>query len=283
MGAIRHRPPGEGMTFNGLLGGPVGRWLLDCVAAPPPTERSGVHEGADVGRPLDLEAEFGQDLRQAVKGKTVLDYGCGYGQGVIALAGMDVEQAVGLDIRDTVLEDARRLAADERVGDRCLFLNGHDRRALIAWTGRVDVVLSRDAFEHYPDPAAVLCQMWNLLAPGGSVFVSFGPPWWHPYGCHMMFMGAPPWAHLWFTEKTIMDLRRRYRSDGATRFEEVEGGLNRMTIARFEELVRRSRFLVRDLRLIPIRKTRLICRSKVGREFFTSLVKAHLVKPFAVE
>jgi SAM-dependent methyltransferase len=270
------------MTFNGFLGGPLGSWLLERVAAPPPAGGAGVHDGAEPRRALDLDREFGHDFRQAVKGKTVLDYGCGYGQGVMTLAGMDVKQALGLDIRDTVLKAARRLAVEEQVADRCLFFNGQDRRALLGWYGRVDVVLSRDAFEHYPDPAAVLEQMWNLLVPGGSVFVSFGPPWWHPYGCHMMFMGAPPWAHLWFTEKTIMDMRRRYRSDGATRFEDVEGGLNRMTIARFENLVQRSRFIVRDLRLIPIRKTRLLCRSKIGREFFTSLVKAHLVKPLAV-
>ena len=42
------------------------------------------------------------------------------------------------------------------------------------------------------------------------------------------------------TEQTIMEMRRRYRSDG---FEEIEGGgvSNRMTIARFEDLIRRSR------------------------------------------
>jgi SAM-dependent methyltransferase len=194
-----------------------------------------------------------------------------------------VKHALGLDIRGAVLEAARRLATHEQVAHRCRFLNGHDREALASWSGRIDVVLSRDAFEHYPDPAAVLRQMWDLLVPGGSVFISFGPPWWHPYGCHMMFMGAPPWAHLWFTEQTIMEMRRRYRSDGATRFEEVEGGLNRMTIARFEDLVTRSRFIVRDLKLIPIRRTRLLCRNKIGRELFTSLVKAHLIKSIAFQ
>jgi SAM-dependent methyltransferase len=276
-------PSGDGMTFNGLLGGHLGAWLLERLASPPPPGLLAVLDGVDPGPALDLEAEFGHDFRGAVKGKTVLDYGCGYGRGVMTLAGMDVKQALGLDIREAVLNAARGLAADEHVTDRCRFLNGHDRDALVAWSGRIDVVLSRDAFEHYPDPTAVLEQMWDLLIPGGSVFVSFGPPWWHPYGCHMMFMGAPPWAHLWFTEQTIMEMRRRYRSDGATRFEEVEGGLNRMTIARFEDLVRRSRFVVRDLRLIPIRKTRLLCRNKIGREFFTSLVKAHLVKPLTYE
>jgi SAM-dependent methyltransferase len=270
------------MTFDGLVGGRLGTWLLERVTAPSPAERSGIDHGPEPGRQLDLAAEFGQDFCQAIKGKTVLDYGCGYGRAVLTLAGMDVERAVGLDIRDAVLEAARSLAADEQAADRCLFVNGQDRRALLAWRGRVDVVLSRDAFEHYADPGAVLEQMWDLLVPGGSVFVSFGPPWWHPYGCHMMFLGAPPWAQLGFTEKTIMEVRGRYRSDGATRFEEVEGGLNRMTIARFEGLVRRSRFAVRDLRLIPIRKTTLLCRSKVGREFFTSLVKAHLIKPSTV-
>ena len=37
-----------------------------------------------------------------------------------------------------------------------------------------------------------------------------------------------------------MQVRNRFRDDGAVRYEDVEGGLNRMTVARFERLVRES-------------------------------------------
>jgi hypothetical protein len=91
-------------------------------------------------------------------------------------------------------------------------------------------------------------------------------------------MGVPPWSHVLFKEETILALRLRYRSDGAKRFEDVEGGLNRMTIARFERLVRDSGFQVKNLNLIPIRGTKLLGRSRWGRELFTSIVRASLIK-----
>ena len=94
----------------------------------------------------------------------------------------------------------------------------------------------------------------------------------------MMFMDAPPWTHILFKERTIMAVRSLYRGDGATRFEDVSGGLNRMTIRCFEELVRASGFLVASLTCIPIRRMALLARTRFGREFFTSVVKAHLIK-----
>ncbi|CAN5864331.1 hypothetical protein BH24ACI4_BH24ACI4_08100 [soil metagenome] len=49
-----------------------------------------------------------------------------------------------------------------------------------------------------------------------------------------------PWVNVLFSERTVMQVRARFRDDGATRYEEVVMGLNRMTIARFERLIRAS-------------------------------------------
>jgi len=40
-----------------------------------------------------------------------------------------------------------------------------------------------------------------------------------------------------FSEKTIMNVRSLYRNDGARKYEEVENGLNKMTVGKFEELI----------------------------------------------
>jgi hypothetical protein len=69
--------------------------------------------------------------------------------------------------------------------------------------------------------------------------ISFGPTWHHPYGGHLF--SVFPWAHLIFSEKALTRWRSDLRDDGATRFGEVAGGLNQMTIRRFEELVADSR------------------------------------------
>jgi SAM-dependent methyltransferase len=191
---------------------------------------------------------------------------------------MGARSVIGTDIRENVLNEGRAASAQANVADKCIFLNSRDPEALLPYQGKVDVIISLDAFEHYTNPATVLSDMWNLLSPGGTVFISFGPPWWHPYGCHMMFMHAPPWSHLLFNEETIMAVRSLYRADGARHFEDVEGGLNRMTIRRFENLVQHSGFRLLTLRCLPIRRTSLLAGTKWGREFFTSLVKAQLVK-----
>jgi hypothetical protein len=46
-----------------------------------------------------------------------------------------------------------------------------------------------------------------------------------------------PWAHLIFSEQALIRWRSDFKSDGATRFSEVAGGLNQMTIRRFERLI----------------------------------------------
>jgi ubiquinone/menaquinone biosynthesis C-methylase UbiE len=272
---------GPTMPFQGLLGGKLGAWLLERCAAPP-VHTHMAHGGSaatcvdDIPR---LSTLFGEGFTLSVKGGTVLDYGCGYGATVVSLAKSDVGVALGLDIRESVLQSARRLARQEQVEDRCLFVNATDTGALASWKERIDVVVSIDGFEHYADPDAALRQMRYLLRPGGVACISFGPPWWHPYGSHLTFMGVPPWSHVFFKEETILTLRARYRSDGARRFEDVEGGLNRMTIARFERLVRASGFEVTHLNLVPIRGTKLLGRNRWGREIFTSIVRASLTKP----
>jgi len=116
--------------------------------------------------------------------------------------------------------------------------------------------------------------MYNLLKPGGCVLASFGPTWYHPLGGHLF--SVFPWAHLLFSEPALIRWRANVRPDGATRFSEVEGGLNQMTIARFERLVSTSQFKIQEIETVPIRKLRPIhCR--VTREFTTAVVRAKLI------
>ena len=56
----------------------------------------------------------------------------------------------------------------------------------------------------------------------------------------MQFFTNVPWVHLLFSEKVIMNVRKLYRSDGAEKFEEVESGLNKMSVAKFERIIKES-------------------------------------------
>ncbi len=211
---------------------------------------------------------LGEKVLDWLKGKTVLDFGCGAGNESVELAQAGAARVIGLDLRPSILEKARQNAAAAGVQDKCEFVTDYP--------GVVDAVISIDAFEHFSDPAGVLKKIDQLLGPGGVVYISFGPAWYHPRGGHLF---SPfPWAHVIFSEKALIRWRNDIRNDGATRFSEVEGGLNQMTIKRFEQLVAETKFKVEYLDAAPIRKLRFF-HNALTREFFTAVVRCKLIKP----
>ena len=107
-----------------------------------------------------------------------------------------------------------------------------------------------------------------------AVFAAFGPPWFHPLGGHLF--SVFPWAHLIFTEKALLRWRADFKSDGATRFCEVEGGLNQMTVHRFSKLLERSEFEIERFEAVPIKRFRRLSNA-LTREFLTSVVRCTLV------
>ena len=105
------------------------------------------------------------------------------------------------------------------------------------------------------------------------MLLTFGPTWLHPLGGHLF--SVFPWAHLVFTEPALIRWRARFRKDGATRFREVEGGLNQMTIRRFERLVAESPLEFEAFEAVPIRRLRPIA-PLLPRELCTSFVRSRL-------
>jgi SAM-dependent methyltransferase len=203
-----------------------------------------------------------------VKGKTVIDFGCGEGGETVEMALNGARRVIGLDIREDILRVARDRAESLGLAAVCHFTAKTDELA--------DVIVSIDAFEHFANPAEVLDIMFSLLRPGGECLVSFGPTWYHALGGHLF--SVFPWAHLLFSEKALIRWRSTFKSDGATRFSEVAGGLNRMTIGRFEKLVAASKFTLAELEAVPVRKLRPV-HNRLTREFTTALVRCRLVRP----
>ncbi len=216
-----------------------------------------------------LASLLGARVFEEAREKTILDFGCGNGLESIELARRGAARVIGTDIRERALENARQNAQRAGVQHVCDFSTEvHEQ---------VDLIICIDCFEHFADPGAILMKMMRLLKPGGAVFVSFGPTWYHPLGGHLF--SVFPWAHLVFSEESLIKWRNDIRSDGATRFSEVEGGLNQMTINRFERLAARSGFRIEFLNLVPIRSLRIL-HNRLTREWTTSVVQSKLVKDF---
>lgn len=247
----------------GIIGGALGYKLLRKISTDGET---GYCDGSAYRNRSKIEVLFGPSIWRELEGKTVIDFGCGTGAEAVEIAQRGAAKVIGLDIREKMLAQARDEARRAGVSDRCVFATGTDEKA--------DVVLSIDSFEHFDDPAGILKIMKRLVKDDGTAIVEFGPPWYHPLGGHLF--SVFPWAHLLFTEKTLIRWRSDFKVDGATRFSEIEGGLNQMTISRFKKLVSQSDFEFASFEAVPIRKARL-ASNFLTREFLTAIVRCRLV------
>jgi len=191
-------------------------------------------------------------------GAEVLDFGCGHGLQALAM-GKYARRVVGVDLPRDVLQASWATHAAANVEFRTTLEPGE----------RFDVVVSCSSFEHFSDPGAILREMRSRTRPGGIVIISFAEPWYSPHGSHMDGFTRLPWINLLFPESAVMSVRARYRRDGALRYEDIEGGLNRMTVARFEALIRGSGMAVEQVHLWPVKGLPLVTRLPVVRELLT--------------
>lgn len=214
-----------------------------------------------------LSTHFGARFFDSIRGRTVVDFGSGRGMEAIEIAKRGARRVIGVELQERFREEATRNAVKHGVSETCMFVP--------ELMDQADVVFSLDSFEHFADPGGNLRLMSEMVADGGEIWISFGLPWYHPHGGHLF--SVFPWSHLVFTEEALLRWRADFKDDGATRFCEVAGGLNQMTIARFQQLVAESPLEFLEFRMTPISKLRLLhCRAT--REFTTSLIFARLGK-----
>lgn len=229
--------------------------------APVPATRM---DGSVYARKSKVETLLGPDIWKQIEGKIVVDFGCGAGAEAIEMAQRGARHVYGIDISDRWLQVASTRARQSGC-ENVTFARTAPEMA--------DVVVSLDAFEHFENPGAILRAMHGLLKPDGVVMASFGPPWYHPLGGHLF--SVFPWAHLIFSEAALCRWRSHFKADGAKRFCEVEGGLNQMTISRFEALVAKSPFSMESLEAVPVRRLSRLS-NRLTREFLTAVVRCKL-------
>jgi SAM-dependent methyltransferase len=198
----------------------------------------GIH--FETGKELEQLEQLFPGFREGLSDKIVLDFGCGLGYQSVAFCQAGARQVIGVDINQRALDAACRRASDLGVGDRVGFAEQ------LPWGLKCDVIVSQNSFEHFIDADAVLASMRSALDPNGRIFITFAPPWYAPWGAHMAFFCRLPWVQILFPEKTVIEVRSRFRSDHGTSYRDLH--LAKMSIRKFNRIVKNSGLRCSSLR-----------------------------------
>ena len=105
-----------------------------------------------------------------IRGRTVLDIGCGIGDLAIEAVRRGAAGAVGVELSAKAVDEARRLAAERGVADRTSFQVGDGAEIRLP---NADVVVLNRVFCCYRDAGALV---ENSLSAAGAVYAFTTPP-----------------------------------------------------------------------------------------------------------
>ncbi|MEZ6122034.1 MAG: class I SAM-dependent methyltransferase [Planctomycetaceae bacterium] len=205
------------------------------------TESYDAYRRECVGKVLDAARNFGVDWT----GKDVLDLGCFDGALTRGYADAGARTVTGVDIDTAAVESARRTYGSDAVRfDVC------DTTSIPLDNESVDVIFCYDVMEHVAQPAPVLAECARVLRSGGKMLIgTWG--WHHPYAPHLWSIMPVPWAHVAFSERTLLRTCRRIYNSAwyvPNMHDFDENGQRKTDKFNYEEIPRDylNKFLIQD-------------------------------------
>ncbi|MFZ4542326.1 MAG: methyltransferase domain-containing protein, partial [Rickettsiales bacterium] len=106
-------------------------------------------------------------IQREARGRVFLDYACGNGSRAIFAASRGAHLAIGLDISDVSVRNARGSAEQAGVGEACIFVQG-DCEATELPDESVDCILCCGMLHHL-DLSRAYPELYRILKPGGRI------------------------------------------------------------------------------------------------------------------
>jgi ubiquinone/menaquinone biosynthesis C-methylase UbiE len=196
------------------------------------------------------------DVGRQLGGKIVADIGCGDGFIDLGVAQRGAPQRlVGFDVNLTNQEHLARRAAEEGVAPLppSLSFERSDPTRIPAEDASFDVAFSWSAFEHIPEPVAVLREIRRVLRADGAFFLQLWPFYQSAKGSHLWEWFPEDFHHLQRAESEITeeilasDLKER---DWTEMMAREFRHLNRITVEELQRSLLAAGFVTRRLELI---------------------------------
>jgi SAM-dependent methyltransferase len=230
---------------------------------------------------------FSFDLR----GKDILDLGCGFGGRTVRYKEMGARSVVGIEPHQQCIDEALAFASTR--GASISALAGTAERLPLE-NNSVDAITSYDVFEHVEFLAKTLAECYRVLRPGGVVYAVF-PPFHHPTGgSHLHGYASNSLApQLLFSCAALRKALFHLREEGVISYiptlrpTDVLPQLNGATVRQFMRMLKSVPFSGKRVRLDPIRSNRfrwlngvaaIGARTPLLREVFTHRIVCELIK-----
>ncbi len=157
-----------------------------------------------LGKILSAANQYGVEL----KNRDVLDLGCFDGAISQGYLNAGAASVIGIDIDEPAVRSAQKKFAGDRLDFR---VSGTD--SFPVDDNCIDTIVCYDVFEHVQFPEPILNECFRVLRPGGKLLIgTWG--WYHPFAPHLWSTMPVPWAHVLFSERTLLrTCRRVYQSD----------------------------------------------------------------------
>jgi ubiquinone/menaquinone biosynthesis C-methylase UbiE len=145
--------------------------------------------------------------------KNVLDVGCGLGANLVHICDLGAKSVTGLDLS---LDQARCTQKMMEIHHPELAGKIRFVAADAAWMpfadSYFDALVAADTFEHIDNLEPALAECARVLKPGGYLYAYF-PPFFAPWGAHMVNWIRLPWCQIFFSEQTILNVARKLEAN----------------------------------------------------------------------